>query len=465
MVPQHVLKRLSRWLRRVMRAGLLAGFVLLILPMPAGSAHWARLDKTETFDCSTVTDIPKIECEALVALYDSADGYHWFENGNWLGTTTVADWYGVTVSGGHVTGIDLSNNEMYGTIPAELEDLSMLKEFSVAFNDLDGGIPTWLGNMTTLEKLGLGANPLGGEIPSSLGNLVNLTDLMLFGTDVTGSIPSTLGNLDKVINMHLNDNFLSGNIPPQLGDLDSIEHLWMSANQLEGSIPTEMGNLTGIKSLLFDSNKLSGDIPESLTNLTNLCPPEDDYCPGLGLTYNHLNTTGLSQTLLDFLEENDPGWELSQAVEETIPGDTGGMLTSNDASTEITIPPDAVEGEVTFTFEPQVPMDLPNRYSNNSFELTALDSLDNPITVFDEPLIIKLSYDEEDLKGGFEQSLILYYFDEDAEMYLDVVTTCDDGVYTRNLVENWLSVPLCHLSEFHLIGQPLRNLYLPLMTK
>ena len=155
---------------------------------------------------------------------------------------------------------------------------------------------------------------------------------------------------------------------------------------------------------------------------------------------------------MDFLAENDPDWKSTQVAEETITGGTGGSLTSNDGNTEITIPPDAVEGEVTFTFEPQPPLDLANVYSNNRFELTAQDSLEDPVTEFAKPLTVKLSYDEEDLKGGWEEDLILYYWDAGVNQWLDVVTTCDGGVYTRNLAENWLSVNICHLSEFNLFG-------------
>ena len=35
------------------------------------------------FDCNNVTDVPKTECEALVALYDSTDGDNWTNNKNW----------------------------------------------------------------------------------------------------------------------------------------------------------------------------------------------------------------------------------------------------------------------------------------------------------------------------------------------------------------------------------------------
>ena len=62
--------------------------------------------------CSQVTDVPEVECEALVALYNSTNGPSRNNNTNWLGNgdsspTTVCDRYGITCNGGNVTWIAL----------------------------------------------------------------------------------------------------------------------------------------------------------------------------------------------------------------------------------------------------------------------------------------------------------------------------------------------------------------------
>lgn len=41
-----------------------------------------------TFDCTAVSEIPQIECEALVTLYKSTNGANWSNNSDWLNTTT-----------------------------------------------------------------------------------------------------------------------------------------------------------------------------------------------------------------------------------------------------------------------------------------------------------------------------------------------------------------------------------------
>ncbi|MFZ3069884.1 MAG: hypothetical protein WA110_02010, partial [Anaerolineaceae bacterium] len=313
-------------------------------------------------------------------------------------------------------------------------------------------------------------NQLSGAIPAELGQLTNLRELWLSDNQLSGAIPTELGNLTRLWYLELYSNQLSGSIPTELGSLTNLRELSLYDNQLGGAIPTELGNLLGLKSLDLSNNTLSGDVPASFTNLVNLCGP-DDYnypCNGnyqLDLGYNHLNVPA-PEPPANFLAIKDPDWYLTQAVEVVIQGESGGTIISHDENTEITIPPDAVSGEVTFLFDPQpTPSQATGSldFAGNSFELTAWDAI-GPVTAFAQPSVITISYDEESLGLIPEDSLILYYWDETQSAWLDAVTTCDGGEYTRNLAENWLSLPICHLSEFALLGEEY-TLYLPLITR
>ena len=98
-------------------------------------------------------------------------------------------------------------------------------------------------------------------------------------------------------------------------------------------------------------------------------------------------------------------------------------------------------------------------FAGNSFELTASIGED-PVTSFDEPLTLTLQYDEASLGVIPEDTLILYYWDTTELAWLDAASTCPGGSYTRNLDADWLSLPICHLSEFALLGDSF-DLYLP----
>ena len=144
-------------------------------------------------------------------------------------------------------------------------------------------------------KLGLDSNNLSGSIPAELGNLTSLEDLSLDDNNLSGPIPAELGNLTSLENLHIPRNNLSGSIPAELGNLTSLENLWLEYNNLSGPIPAELGNLTSLESLwlgdtFFQStagNNLSGPIPaelgHGLVNIhsvfldgdTGLCLPRD----------------------------------------------------------------------------------------------------------------------------------------------------------------------------------------------
>ena len=65
-------------------------------------------------------------------------------------------------------------------------------------NQLSGSIPKELGNLTNLEVLRLYGNELSGSIPTELGNLVNLTELNLGGNQLSGTLPQSLTMLTKL---------------------------------------------------------------------------------------------------------------------------------------------------------------------------------------------------------------------------------------------------------------------------
>src|SRR5690606_39896802 len=134
--------------------------------------------------------------------------------------------------------------------------------------------------------------------------------------------------------------------------------------------------------------------------------------------------------------------------------------------TQFDVPMDAVSGTLTLLFAPH---SKPSKgtgalsFAGNSFELTA--SVDGiPITNFALPLVLTLHYDEVDLYSIPEDKLNLYYWDTAVSTWVDVINTCESGEYTRNLDENWLSLPICHLSEFALLGDSF-DLFLPMITR
>ena len=237
------------------------------------SARW-RFMIGDSSVCASATEIPRSECEALVALFTSTNGANWLDKNGWLVTNTPCSWHGVTCAGGHVTRLELWRNRLDGTIPAELSNLDDLAFLTLSGNNpqyggnLRGGIPAELGSLSSLLILYLYDNELVGAIPSTLGSLALLEGLVLSSNHLSGSIPPELGQLQSLAVLDLSGNELSGEIPSSFGNLANIRYrLLLSNNNLSGPIPAELGQLTQLEALVLDNNQLTGGLPAELGNM------------------------------------------------------------------------------------------------------------------------------------------------------------------------------------------------------
>jgi Leucine-rich repeat (LRR) protein len=119
--------------------------------------------------------IPAEERAALIALYNATNGNNWTSNNGWKTPPLHTDgfampgkegtWFGITVSRDHVTTIYLRDNNLSGSIPSALGNLSNLEYLDLCFNHISGSIPTVLGNLSNLTELKLYINELTGNIP------------------------------------------------------------------------------------------------------------------------------------------------------------------------------------------------------------------------------------------------------------------------------------------------------------
>lgn len=126
---------------------------------------------TEHILVNAASPVLESDSLALVALFNSAGGNNWTNKEGWLQEgVPVANWHGVAVNEGRVTGLNLYYNELAGTIPPELGNLTHLVELYLAGNQLTGDVPQEFNNLDSLVTVDLGGN--------LLVNLPDLTDML-----------------------------------------------------------------------------------------------------------------------------------------------------------------------------------------------------------------------------------------------------------------------------------------------
>ncbi|HEX5626222.1 MAG TPA: T9SS type A sorting domain-containing protein [Saprospiraceae bacterium] len=214
--------------------------------------------------CNRTTD-----STILVSFYQATDGPNWLTK--WDLAKPMTQWPGVTLGpNGCVHLINLSNNNLQGSIPGSLGGLMELRILYLFGNKLNGSIPVEMGNLTALEDLAIEDNQLSGPIPPELGSATALKYLSLAKNELNGPIPTALANLAELQVLNLSHNQLSGNIPGSLSLLDNLNILDLSHNDLNGSVPANIGLMSGLVEIYINHNQLSGELPSTFSNLTQL---------------------------------------------------------------------------------------------------------------------------------------------------------------------------------------------------
>ncbi|KAL7201297.1 hypothetical protein ACSBR1_033075 [Camellia fascicularis] len=133
------------------------------------------------------------------------------------------------------------------------------------WNQISGSIPKEVGNITSLELLLLNGNQLTGPLPDEIGYLPNLDRIQIDQNQISGPIPKSFANLNKTKHFLMNNNSLSGQIPPELSTLPNLVHIYV------GYLPRELANLPSLLILQLDNNHFDGaTIPNSYGNMSRL---------------------------------------------------------------------------------------------------------------------------------------------------------------------------------------------------
>ncbi|PPD97844.1 hypothetical protein GOBAR_DD05098 [Gossypium barbadense] len=217
--------------------------------------------------------------------------------------------------------LDLSVNQIKGSLPEIITRFSSLKELCPDDNKLDGALPDNVGNLSSLAVLNLVRNKLTGSLPQSIGLMSGLKVLDVSSNsfnDFTSEIHFL--KLSKLKFLTLSFNSLSLNFSSRKGSSNAtIKYTILYSNTIwDGNGGTsdhsaatytgyasvvwkvEVGQLRAPESLDLSTNRLSGEIPLSLADCS--------FLSCLNLSNNNLSgKIPLSTQLQSFLVESYMG--------------------------------------------------------------------------------------------------------------------------------------------------------------
>jgi Leucine-rich repeat (LRR) protein len=420
--------------------------------------------------------------------------------------------------------LTLNVSSIGGQLPSEMGEMTNLQELVLGPNQISGPIPSEIGNLANLRVLALFELNLTGSIPPALGDLSSLERLALQGNILTGTIPVELGNLTNLKNLYLYENALSGEIPTTILNLVNLEDdnwywYWgfdepagLGYNKLTSSDPTVIAFLNAkapgwvdtqtIPPTDFQISNIDGnEVGLSWTPITytrqggyyeiftaiNSGGPFSKHGDTITKTASTYSATKLipdttyylkvrTHTPVHGLQQNDLWSEFTGVVSATtelvgaqteVDISTGDVIVYTDTqgiTITIEIPASSVTETTTIVYtEAETSTEkAPSGFlfAGRTFNINAYQ--DGAIVdefSFATAITLTLHYIEAEISTP-EDKVMLKYWDEDQSEWQDAAC----GAYERHLAEDWLSVPICHLSDFALFGKNYA-VYLPLVIR
>ncbi|XP_058768731.1 receptor-like protein EIX1 [Vicia villosa] len=171
--------------------------------------------------------------------------------------------------------LDLSDNELQGSIPKPFRSMCQLKDLRLNSNKLSGQLSDNIQQLccvnNSLEYLFLSDNPFTNESLPNLSCFSSLVELYLQHTNLVGMLPKSLFLLPSLQILDLSHNHLSGVDIIDNANTLTLQGLYLSFNQLSGSMSLfEITKLTSLHTIDLSYNPLSGPIPHTIGRLYNL---------------------------------------------------------------------------------------------------------------------------------------------------------------------------------------------------
>ncbi|GMY36256.1 receptor-like protein EIX2 [Fagus crenata] len=200
---------------------------------------------------------------------------------SYLNLNVTNDWLKVVSCLPKLSVLWLTNCDLPLITSSSLSHINSTK--SLTFLDLSGNpritssIFPWLYNSSTnLASLDLSSNQLQGSIPNAFGNMNSLEQLTLSDNQLEGHIPKSFGDICTLSILDLSTNNLDGQVLEFFHNLrgclkDSLRELYLSNNKLNGTLGKRIESLNKLEVLSVRSNMLEGVISEAqLSNFPKL---------------------------------------------------------------------------------------------------------------------------------------------------------------------------------------------------
>jgi len=140
---------------------------------------------------------------AMVSLYLSTNGDSWSRKSGWL-SDSFDQWQGLVFENDRLVEVGLADNQMTGTLPADLFYADNIRKFDIEENSLNGRVPVTYGKLTNLTEFLARNNEFVGIPAFNLASNLEVLDvrenrLQFADLELNLAIPQFLISPQKVI--------------------------------------------------------------------------------------------------------------------------------------------------------------------------------------------------------------------------------------------------------------------------
>ncbi|KAM7279167.1 hypothetical protein ACFE04_006301 [Oxalis oulophora] len=195
-----------------------------------------------------------------------------------------------------VTRIQIGHQNLQGTLPSSLSNLTSLERLELQQNNISGPLPSLKGlaslqvvmvgrnqftsfpsdfftGLSALVAVEIDSNPFDSwQIPESIKDANGLVNFSANSANITGQIPDFLGSdvFPGLALLHLAFNSFEGELPASFSG-SQIQSFWVNGQNLSGGIDV-LQNMTSLTEVWLNSNRFSGPLPDfsQLTELQTL---------------------------------------------------------------------------------------------------------------------------------------------------------------------------------------------------
>ena len=261
--------------------------------------------------------------QALIKFYKAMDGDHWTNNTNWCSNKPLDEWFGVSTSDrSYVWNLDLKNNNLKGTLPADniFMEMGPTASFYLSENEISGNFPkAWAKNLT-LQNLYLFQNKITGELPDQLFYLPFITSVRIEDNKMTGPIPAGVSRLMNNVQLMISGNDFSGNVPEEILNHPRFHLIWNDIIPQGGhlNVPTIPGYRLSVEDINGNKFETSDVYKNNLYTLTfNYYSAKSSFTDKLKIAYDEYKQKGFEvlgmapadyESINEYLHANDISW-------------------------------------------------------------------------------------------------------------------------------------------------------------